>query len=161
MARKRMNLLRKDECEPLTNEQMNDIKSQFHPSNTANVNIVPYEIYDEDGEEIVIGEVRKTIDGVKKCKPLYRKIYTAENVSSWPSILGDVPANSSFVSGEGALLDSDGWIRFGNYYESSSIKIIWQITDTGKVALYLRGYTVLYAKFEYKYTKTTDTWENV
>ena len=49
-----------------------EIKSQFHPSNTANVNIVPYEIYDEDGEEIKVGEVRKTINGVKKKKPIYR-----------------------------------------------------------------------------------------
>ena len=161
MSEINIDLLRKDECEPLTAEQMNDIKSQFHPSNTANVNIVPYHIYDEDGEEIVVGEVRKTIDGVKKKKPLYSKIYTAENVSGWPSILGDVPANSSFVSGEGALLDSVGWVRFGNYYETVNTRFIWQITDAGKVALYLKDFTASYAKFEYKYTKTTDEWQPV
>lgn len=32
-----VDLLRKDECQPLTSGQMTDIKSQFHPSNTANV----------------------------------------------------------------------------------------------------------------------------
>lgn len=80
MARKRINLLRKDECQPLTNEQMTDIKSQFHPSNTANVNIVPYHIYSTT--ERKIGETENGDDFYEKVMILT----TPSTKNTWASI---------------------------------------------------------------------------
>lgn len=65
MARRKKMLLWTEECQPLTNEQMDNIKSQFHPqANGSNINITPYHIYSTT--EHIVGE---WIDG----KALYEK----------------------------------------------------------------------------------------
>lgn len=79
---KNIDLLRRDECQPMETAQMESAKAQIRPRNRANVNIVPYEIYDED--EHIVGEWRETISGVKKKKPVYEK-----------RLHGQAPNNSS------------------------------------------------------------------
>ena len=81
MAQKRKSLLYAEECKPLTQTQVDDIKAQFNPLNTANINITPYHIY--DGTERVVG----TWFG----KPLYCKglnrVSSSDPVSSPASII--------------------------------------------------------------------------
>lgn len=150
----------KDEIpQPLTNEQMTDIKSQFHPSNTANVNIVPYEIYDEDGVEQVVGEVRKTIDGVKKKKPLYRVIVKGTT----PSTSGDV--STELTGFDSCLLEECHiYTSWGNV-----VNIAFMIVDTDvrpdASAIYfdVRDNAVKRVPFMaiLRCTKTIDTWQPV
>ena len=172
-----IDLLRRDECKPLTTEQMADIKSQFHPSSTANVNIVPYEIYDEDGEEQIAGEVRKTIDGVKKKKPVYRKYFSFKSSTStgtWQrkSIGASVDVaikqnfyiirknNYSAYAANGAAAVGDLSVKVAvvignehsdNAQEKNTISIISNNSE-------FLGATI-YGTLEY--TKTTDSWEEV
>jgi len=55
MAQRRKEILWAEECQPLTNEQMDNIKSQFHPqANGSNINITPYHIYSTT--EHIVGE---------------------------------------------------------------------------------------------------------
>lgn len=169
-VRREGNLLWEDKCQPLTTEQMNDIKSQFHPSNTANVNIVPYEIYDEDGVEQVVGEVRKTIDGVKKRKPLYR--ITA--VGKSPSTAGSESPIITYLSSnvvenitrqDVILLSNTEYILAGWQYGSSA----YAVTNVyarinGNQVLMSVGVSAycncdVFATIEF--TKTTDEWQPV
>ena len=161
------NLLWEDECQPLTNDQMNDIKSQFHPSNTANVNIVPYHIYDED--EHVVGEWRETINGVKKCKPLYEK--TIINAVTVPS------ANNTVAYEMGSdyiIRDYDGYAKDSNGNPTYLLKFsgnnaplnIYLNTPTTGGIHFLVGsgnadWIGRKVDITLRYTKTTDTWENV
>lgn len=159
-------VLWKDECQPLTTEQMADIKSQFHPSNTANVNIVPYHIYDED--EHIVGEWRETIDGVKKKKPVYEKTIFANDISA-----------SSIVTIDSTLTVSNCSIVdiYGTFYspENNAYMPLPQVSRAG--ANYQTGISISSAgvslnvgtseplkqqiKVIIRYTKTTDTWEEV
>lgn len=160
MSEINIDLLRKDECQPLTNEQVESIKSQFHPSNTANVNIVPYEIYDEDGEEIVVGEVRKTIDGVKKCKPLYRKIvyhstgttlntyYTICSISDLETLKATIPLYEEYSADNQVV----AWFQLYYWRANNNIQIAIS-SDSGMLNKMM--YT------EVRYTKTTDEWQPV
>jgi len=167
-VRREGNLLREDECQPLTTEQMNDIKSQFHPSNTANVNIVPYEIYDEDGEEIVVGEVRKTIDGVKKKKPVYEKIIEYDNIN--------MSGKDSYTVIDNALLttklqnldkiiesDTTVIVRSVNNSETSNEYYINREDGTYSVKQFWTSQGNLYydIRLIIFYTKTTDTWQPI
>lgn len=159
-----IDLLRKDECQPLTTEQMNDIKSQFHPSNTANVNIVPYHIYDEDGEEIKVGEVRKTIDGVKKCKPVYEKVVD----------FGTCP-NNTIKTVAHNISNVEEWVKVRCTFNDTTGRGFEVIISNGNVANNVitnvssticsvdskMNITAFTAKFTLRYTKTTDEWQPV
>ena len=152
-------LLWKDECQPLTQEQMTEIKSQFHPSNTANVNIVPYHIYDED--EHIVGEWRETIDGVKKKKSVYQKTikmtFNTTNMYQFSSdcivtkIVGTMiwNNNTSSLSLNAAFSASD---MVGITINSNIVKGI-----STNPSAYL-GMTI-YGTFEY--IKSTDEWQPV
>jgi len=151
-----VDLLRKDECQPLTNEQMEEIKSQFHPSGTANVNIVPYEIYDEDGVEQVVGEVRKTIDGVKKKKSVYRKIFVKNNTSAFdPSI-----SNLDEIDVQGIVKETTGNMFHAPYANGTFTFAVYYQHSNGTIVTTASG-NFLSIKYILKYTKTTDEWEEV
>lgn len=168
MSEINIDLLRKDECEPYTNEQMANIKSQFHPSNTANVNIVPYHIYDEDGVEQVVGEVRKTIDGVKKKKPLYRKCATATIVADGFS--DAIISNVDYMYCEGITIFTSGTDDYWSNGVYSTYNLVEEGTrygcvnkkDNGDVRLYnvSRSSSATITAI-IRYTKTTDTWQPV
>lgn len=165
-VRREGNLLWEDECEPLTNEQMAEIKSQFHPSNTANVNIVPYHIYDAD--EHIVGEWRETIDGVKKCKPVYEKTIFANNISA----SGIFTIDSTLTTSNCSIVDI-----YGTFYspENNVYMLLPQVSRTG--ANYQTGITISSTgvslavgtgeplKQQIKviicYTKTSDEWQPV
>ena len=153
-----INLLRKDECQPLTNEQMNDIKSQFHPSNTANVNITPYHIYDTD--EHVVGEWRETISGVKKKKPVYEKKISGTTPSVETTALGINISNIDVLCELGGyagyplsipLMYTDENNFFKGYKTSTGLEIWCKGT-----AVFSKPYNIIV-----RYTKTTDSWEVV
>ena len=149
-------LLRKDECEPLTTEQMTDIKSQFHPSNTVNVNITPYHIYDEDGVEQRVGEVRKTIDGVKKSKPVWEKTVTGflspQTADAWANLGVTISNVSQIISGV-LLRTSDSASTTSVAFKMNGNNVQY-IADSKTI---LPNCNVLILR----YTKTTDTWQPV
>ena len=140
-----------------TDADIEEIKAEFHPSNTANVNIVPYEIYDEDGEEIVVGEVRKTIDGVKKRKPVYKK--TMINVAVNTTILTNVEdmlhwyylrLYSSATSTDYVIADGSyetNWVVVKNNNGTVSIPSASGSYSAGAIKVVV-----------VKYTKTSDEW---
>lgn len=167
-----IDLLRKDECQPYTDEQITDIKSQFHPSNTANVNIVPYHIYDED--EHVVGEWRETIDGVKKKKPVYERMMYKSQANS--------PTSGTSTETDGGLVSNDmdndrAFIAFSRAQDSAGASIILQIETSFDPSTKRYVKTLLRDKHFYignstgrainniyafvRYTKTTDEWEPV
>lgn len=144
-----------------------EIKAEFHPTNTANVNIVPYEIYDEDGAEIVVGEVRKTIDGVKKKKPVYEKQMTLK----FPSNITD--RTYKYVEYDISELNIERYI-YSHGVSSNNVDVpnAW---DFGEGMLFTRLYcstdgtilslqtnraslSALDCKVTIRYTKTTDQW---
>lgn len=161
-------VLWKDECQPLTTEQMNGIKSQFHPSNTANVNIVPYHIYDTD--EHIVGEWRETINGVKKKKPVYeRTINTTTSTAT---------TNDKEVSiGDGVSVDKYIEIKgvFEQIISSDKYTYPYFMTDNsleGYVKIYARNNSVVIRvtqqawlntpiSITVRFTKTTDEWQPV
>lgn len=161
-------VLWKDECQPLEKEQMEAIKSQFHPSNTANVNVVPYEIYDEDGVEQVVGEVRKTIDGVKKRKPLYRKCVTVTIVAD--DFSDAIISNVDYMYCEGITIFTS---RTDDYWSNgvySTYNLVGEGTRYGCVNKKDNGDVRLYNVSRSSsatitaiicYTKTTDEWTPV
>ena len=172
MSDKQVDLLRRDECQPLTTEQMADIKSQFHPSDTANVNIVPYHIYDEDGEEIRVGEVRKTIDGVKKSKPVYEVTINAtspSSINSWTNYSSILPSGADIreikgycdesgsvrayleMGATGSAENKAKWFVY-NYTVSNNNFIIWISIDS------LKNQPM---SITLQYTKDSDTWQPV
>lgn len=155
--------------QPLTTEQMADIKSQFHPSNTANVNIVPYEIYDEDGEEQVVGEVRKTIDGVKKKKPVYKNFIL---IPSLPSSAGSQTYTSDITNADDIICFYGCTQQEGDVFyplnicrnnTEDQIGCRASIENNTIKITYIVGYTRANCagKIFVEYTKNTDTWEEV
>lgn len=164
-----IDLAKRDELpECLTTAQMNNAKAQFNPSSTANVSIKPYEIYDEDGVEQVIGEVRKTIDGVKKKKPLYKKsiIHSANFTSVSPFLnttvdeLMELSASVKNINGDFCVLksnyiwgmQSDSFFQL--YYSTLTDTLNWD----GAKPQWLNGLNMVIMT---SYTKTTDQWENI
>jgi hypothetical protein len=159
----------KDEIpQPYTDEQMTDIKSQFHPSNTANVNIVPYHIYDED--EHVVGEWRETINGVKKKKTVYeRTINTTTSATT---------GNDKEISiGDGVSVDK--YIEIKGLFEQTvapnKYTYPFFMTDnslTGYVKIYANNNNIVIRVTQQawlnmpisitaQYTKTSDEWQPV
>lgn len=159
-------LARKDEIpQEFTSEQMANIKANM-PTQTANVNIVPYEIYDYD--EVVIGEWRELVDGVKKKKPLYRKVLSSNTavVNNTNVDLSDLSFDfiqmigGTTISSNGTYTpiqygeDANYW--FGIYFFKSNQTMNMQ---GGSSYLSLRanaGYRITI-----EYTKTTDEWQTV
>lgn len=151
-------LLWKDECQPYTTEQMTDIKSQFHPSNTANVNIVPYHIYSPNEHQV--GEWQEVRDGVLKQKPVYEKTFSGTTPSAETTALGinisniDVLCELSGYAGHPLsipLMYTDENNFFKGYKTSTGLEI-W---CKGNVVL-----SKLYS-ITVRYTKTTDEWQPV
>lgn len=139
--------------QPLTNEQMTDIKSQFHPSNTANVNIVPYEIYDED--EHIVGEWREVVDGVKKRKPVYEKRFNELSFGTATNVWTNSGATIQDVS----LLTSAKTIRTSN----NTISYIFTFRSLNNNIQYFTfdEWSVPFDVLIVRYTKTTDEWQPV
>jgi len=162
-----IDLLRKDECQPLTTEQMDDIKSQFHPSNMANVNIVPYEIYSPN--EHVVGEWQEMVDGVLKKKPLYEK--TIVDAVTLPSMNNVVV----YELGSGYIIrDYDGYAKDSNGNPTYLLKFSG---NNAPLNIYLNTPNIGSINFSIGtgdadwigrkvditlfYTKTTDTWQPI
>jgi len=144
MSEINIDLLRKDECEPLTTEQMNDIKSQFHPSNTANVNMVPYHKYSTTEQRV--GE---WIDG----KPLYEKCFqiTIPNTSGDGLVVVNTGLSVSTLIELAVALNKNAG---GDFNVSRSI----YLHDDGSIKIdsppaWMRG---LGGVLLMRYTKTTD-----
>lgn len=163
-------LLRRDECQPLTSEQIADIKAQTATRQKANVYIKPYEIMDLDGTEQVVGEVQKTIDGVKKKKPLYGKTFfwgtnRAIPDQTWTTnILGvsgiDIKYSCTYIRLQ--IQSEIQYLLCEGYYRSASEYIT--LTSTGNdlnVLPHIGAGTVYLYSCYIKYTKDSDSWEVV
>ena len=155
-----IDLLRRDECpQQFTSEQVTAIKNAVK-GRRGNVNITPYHIYDYD--EHKVGEWRETIDGVKKCKPVYeRTVYDVTLASK---------GNTTVYSFDNAIVDklikiniSTSTFNSNNRNEcglsdmfearcSNNQNIVVENIVTGVWG----GCTVVF-----QYTKTTDEWEVV
>lgn len=149
--------------QPLTNEQMTDIKSQFHPSNTANVNIVPYEIYDED--EHIVGEWREVVDGVKKRKPVYEMEITGTSPSSASWIDTDLLNVERVLLLNGICISGTQYVSIPNGHPSTESRYAVYLTfdkSTNKIYFGV-GSDFLSKPFSItiQYTKTTDEWQPV
>lgn len=160
-----LELARKDELpQDLTPSQMENIKSQFHPSSTANVKIIPYHIYDED--EHIVGEWRQMVDGIKKKKPVYERTMTYD-VSSTHSdnytINYDTPISGfeKLVAVNGIVYrgSENGYIEI-NSYESSGYYFLVKGISGSSFTIKNQGYSGV-LDITIRYTKTSDTWEEV
>ena len=149
-----IDLLRRNECQPLTQEQIEDIKSQFHPADTANVNIVPYHIYDTD--EHVVGEWRQTVDGVKKKKPVYERTITGLNVamsiSDWTDNIYSLGDTVNRILECRLFTNDNGILSYPLEARVLNHKLSVQFRAGGSRTL---------NSFIIRYIKTSDTWENV
>jgi len=169
----RVNLALKDDVPELaTTSDINAIKERFHPSNTANVNIVPYEIYDED--EHVVGEWRETIDGVKKKKPVYEKrlVYNTPTTGSTSITVGTVENTDTRFIHDGFYINNNG--DFATVGASLDLTAVGRNTSettyasytafnpNGEIKVYF-GSTTASSKtiVIVRYTKTTDQWQPV
>ena len=155
-------LLRRDECQPLTQEQMADIKSQFHPANMANVNITPYIVHSPN--ERIIGEWQEEVDGVLKKKPLYEKRIrfdtlneidiTSLNTDISRCFIKDISVyyKSRYMASQYYTKSDD---RFNCYLDNNDgIKILFE--GSSNISNNLNnGYICV------MYVKTTDEWEVV
>lgn len=157
-------LLWAEQCQPATTAQMNEIKSQFHPSNTANVNIVPYEIYDEDGTEIVVGEVRKTIDGVKKRKPVHEKTVNIYSSITSGMILNTISSLEDVKLVQGVFRASNGIERNIGYNDGSQYMHVYRESNDIKTVftgVFASSQPITKISITIQYTKTTDEWTPV
>jgi hypothetical protein len=151
-----------------TDADIEEIKAEFHPSNTANVNIVPYEIYDEDGTEIVVGEVRKTIDGVKKKKPLYRSVITITTLSA-DGVREYNYSDYGITNIEYIYMDnlvahtSIGDVTLNYYYTASDRCSYYSADSNTKLHIDNHGTWThsIPATYVLEYTKTSDEWTPV
>lgn len=152
-----VDFLRRDECQPMTTAQMESAKAQIRPRNRANVNIVPYHIYDED--EHTVGEWRETINGVKKKKPVYEKTFhdlpyinvsvsNVERVLNWNAV-------RKYESGSIYHVNMDGTQK-ANYMLGQFSNNTFVLKELASA--YNAG-NVITATI--RYTKTTDEWEEV
>lgn len=143
----------------LTDEDMDEIKTQFHPVRYGNVR--NYQIYSPT--EHVVGEWQKEIDGVLKKKPMYEK-----------NITFTIPSNQNAydlsILNVDKLISCEGWFQFGVYrlglgqmYNSNNYTTVCQSTDGGNNLLWMNvsGYQGASAEATLQYTKTTDEWEEV
>ena len=147
MTQRRKEMLWAEECKPLTNEQMNNIKSQFHPqANGSNINIIPYHIYSKD--EHVVGEwvngkalYEKTIVSTLPASVnVYKTIATLTDADKirgidWGGVMYDTN-NQAFI---------DNAVYFNYVYDSNA----FQIATTSAFGEKTLVVTV-------RYTKTTD-----
>ena len=154
MSTMTIDALRRDECQPMTTAQMESAKAQIRPRNRANVNIVPYHIYDED--EHTVGEWRETISGVKKKKPVYEMTITLSEMSlaseSWKTVYNNSNLNvnriimHSLTGANGTNYSSAVYVK----YSSPNVQVY---SIAGSLSLAGGGYLII------RYIKTTDEWE--
>ena len=166
MASLTKDLLRRDECQPLTSTQIADIKAQTATRPKANVYIKPYEIMDLDGTEEVVGEVQKTIDGVKKKKPLYEKTIIANDIVEGDNVFREI-ANISSWNIDKVIKMKSIWkdrkdtqiMADGFYYRP----MFWQNTGTIGVRIYAMNTdgTKVDGEITIDFTKSTDSWQPV
>jgi hypothetical protein len=164
----KINLATQDEIpDEFTSAEMTEIKNAIS-TETANVNIKPYEIYDED--ERVVGEWRKTIDGVKKKKPVYEKVIVLNQAqipnSSLVTINHTIPLDKP-ISVIGMLYSnsSNGGTPLPRVQDNEISQLI--AIDFNETNFYIKGrgadftYTFDGGHIIARYTKTTDEWEVV
>ena len=161
----------KDELpQTFTTQDVEDIKSAIDVPR-ANVYVKPYEIYDEDGVEQVVGEVRKTIDGVKKKKPLYRKrLDTSFTSSSYSNIAASLDFSTFNIE---RIRSIDGMVYSLSYHQEFAIEHISpspnlsdRVTviyteDSKLLTINAGGWGPCDAFVIIEYTKTTDEWQEV
>jgi len=158
MAQKRKSLLYAEECKPLTQTQVEDIKAQFNPLNTANVNIIPYHIY--DGTERVVGTwfgkplYCKGLNRVSSSDPVSGSITTIETNTTYRlvDIKGFITLTAGSAAGGRVPLPyvADGVVLLLFQDADYKIKLYWW-TQSGNHPAWGGTYNiVLY------YTKTTD-----
>ena len=162
-----IDLALKDELpQTFTTQDVEDIKSAIDVPR-ANVNIVPYEVYDYD--EVKVGEWRELVDGVKKKKPLYRKVIENVNITlyqnrGWQHI-GDTSAlNIEKIFFTGIIITSEhNQIPIVYYDGTGSYVTVTYGVSTNNFHIVTGGWGNLSASINiiFEYTKTSDSWQEV
>ena len=151
-----IDLLRRDECpQQFTSEQVTTIKNAVK-GRRGNVNITPYHIYDYDEHQV--GEWRETIDGVKKCKPVYEKnvATTSPSGSSWQTLYTET--DTEIVKIENCFITISGKKHYIPYANSANLGI-----QGDSVYIYIADneFKSKPAEFIVQYIKDSDEWEVV
>lgn len=158
----RVDLALKDDVpESATTSDINAIKAEFHPSNTANVNMISYHIYDTD--EHVVGEWRETINGVKKKKPIYEKSIIGEATTTNNTYVS-IGATDSLIPDLETLVDHSISITGNGVATQYHTFCNLRISDDNKIQV-IQNFSSSSNTFAYyivvEYTKTTDEWQPV
>lgn len=136
-------------------------KAAFQPVSYGNVRL--WEIYDEDGAEIEVGEVRKTIDGVKKKKPVYKKEFVGGTLSTGTTVIATLDNVEKIIESRHCINNKQNQLfpeyslsnnTVAVFLDGTSVKINLGTAWTGNDAI--QSYNVTW-----KYTKTTDEWQPV
>lgn len=174
-----IDLLRKDECQPLTQEQIEEIKAQTVTRPKANVNIVPYHIYSPT--ERVVGEWQEEISGVLKKKPVYEKRITTTTPNKDTdkyealdvSIDTVIDYNAMFHNVYNGTAGAGQWMKCGSLTAGGFSSIAMLIVDVypndvtsgTPNAVFIRhnvsGWGGKSVNITVQYTKTTDEWQPV
>jgi len=143
----------------LTDEDMDEIKAQFHPVGYGNVR--NYQIYSPT--EHVVGEWQEYIDDVLKKKTVYEKRLIFDSLtflgkikSSWTSIADVSTLNiDKLVNVVSGTQKSDNSVR-------NAQDLLYKVSNGDLVyfAEYAHEYSAI-DELTIQYTKTTDSWEEV
>lgn len=158
-----LDMARRDEIpQQFTSEQVTTIKNAVK-GRRGNVNITPYHIYDND--EHKVGEWRETIDGVKKCKPVYERTITGVSPSSTAWINTNLSNVEKVSNINGILAESNTqYTSIPTGHPVATTYECYLSFDTTTNKIYFGGGSK-YLNRKYiitiQYTKTTDSWEVV
>lgn len=162
MYQKSIDLARRDEIpQEYDNEQVEDIKQAINTPR-ANVNIVPYHIYDTD--EHTVGEWRETIDGVKKKKPVYEKTVNIYSSITSGMILNTISSLEDVKLVQGVFRASNGLERSIGYNDGSQYMHVYRDSNDIKTVftgVFASSQPITKISITIQYTKTTDEWEEV